>query len=134
MKKIKGYEEYDLTTAYGCIAFVKYVLLEEGTTLDEVEDLGFYDLVHGLRRANVKLGTALATVLMLGTFYDGCFSMPATRDCMAEFKVVSKMLAKRQPLYLIDYSFCNTANEVKTYFKHTHNGVYVEEVRTLKEA
>ena len=129
MKRIKGYEEYDLSTAYGCITFVKYVLLEDGATLSDVEELGFYSLVHGLRRANVKLATALATVLMAGTFDDGIFSMPATRDCMAEFKNVSKMLAKHQPLYLVDYSFCNTADEVKTYFKCTHNGVYVTEVR-----
>ena len=134
---IKKYKGYDLTTPYGCITFVKEVFAKD--LAEEFSYEEFYGVIRTLRRANIKLATALETVLTVGRFTEsGTFMLPATRDCLAEFKSVARLLKKRRPLYMVEYGNYYEVEMVDgeevyhyfmttTYYKLTHNDISIKE-------
>ena len=139
MKHIKVHEDYgyNLLDVKECVEYSKNImindLMEEGTSIKEI-----WHVVHKLRHQNIKLATALATVLIVGYFTgeDGQFMLPTNKKCMARFKEVGKLLAKNRPLLITEWDceyevdeegqICSYTETTKTY-KLTHHGMSIKE-------
>ena len=113
-----------LKTPYECVVYAKELLRDIEFDSDGLCIM--YTYIHRVKHYNVKLATAIATVMGLATFnYDHpvlVMSLPATRDCLDSFKYFGKLVDKCKPIYITYYD-CAGENIVGL----AYNSVIVKE-------